>query len=75
MSRTPAAPTPAGGLVARHPLAEDGRGRVVTLTQSGRTLIDEMYPVHLTTEEALLAPLDAAERAQLEALLIKLAIG
>ncbi len=65
----------AGGLVARHPLAEDGRGRVVTLTQSGRTLIDEMYPVHLATEEALLRPLDKAERAQLEALLIKLAIG
>jgi len=65
----------AGGLVARHPLAEDGRGRVVTLTQSGRRLIDEMYPVHLTTEETLLAPLDAAERAQLEALLVKLAVG
>lgn len=65
----------AGGLVARHPLADDGRGRIVTLTQRGRKLIDEMYPIHLTTEEALLAPLDATERAQLEALLRKLAVG
>lgn len=65
----------AGGLVSRHPLAEDGRGRMVTLTQSGLTLIDEMYPIHLMTEEALLEPLDKAERAQLERLLIKLAIG
>lgn len=65
----------AGGLVSRHPLAEDGRGRVVTLTQSGRALIDRMYPDHLKTEEALLAPLDRAERAQLEALLVKLAVG
>lgn len=65
----------AGGLVSRHPLVVDGRGRVVTLTRSGRMLIDEMYPVHLTTEEALLAPLNAAERAQLEVLLIKLAVG
>lgn len=65
----------ASGLVARHPLADDGRGRIVTLTPSGRSLIDEMYPVHLVTEDALLAPLDEAERAQLEALLIKLAVG
>lgn len=65
----------AGGLVSRHPLAVDGRGRVVTLTLRGRALIDEMYPIHLTTEETLLAPLDATERAQLEALLVKLAVG
>ena len=65
----------AGGWVSRHPLAVDGRGRVVTLTESGRNLIDEMYPLHLATEDALLAPLEAHERAQLEALLVKLAIG
>jgi hypothetical protein len=34
-----------------------------------------VYPVHLMTEEALLAPLDRGERAQLEALLVKLAVG
>lgn len=65
----------AGGLVARHPHSGDGRGRVVTLTRSGLRLIDEMYPVHLIREESLLAPLDATERAQLEALLIKLIEG
>lgn len=62
-------------LAARTPDAEDGRGRVVSLTPRGRELIDEIYPVHLAKEETLLAPLDADERAQLEQLLRKLALG
>lgn len=65
----------AGGLVSRHPHAEDGRGRIVELTPAGRALIDEIYPTHLALEESLLAPLSAGERAELERMLRKLITG
>jgi DNA-binding MarR family transcriptional regulator len=61
------------GLALRHPAADDGRGRMVSLTERGLALIDEMYPAHLAKEESLLGPLSATERKQLEALLRKLA--
>ncbi|MGW8481989.1 MarR family winged helix-turn-helix transcriptional regulator [Microbacterium sp. NPDC055903] len=63
------------GLVSRNAQPNDGRGRIVSLTASGRRLIDEAYPAHLSVEEELLAPLSAGERIQLEALLRKLAEG
>ncbi|MFC8597066.1 MarR family winged helix-turn-helix transcriptional regulator [Isoptericola sp. NPDC057191] len=63
------------GLVSRHLQADDGRGRVVTLSPQGRRLIDEAYPEHLQLEEQLLSPLSRNERTQLEALLRKLVGG
>lgn len=53
----------------------DARGRLVSLTPRGVDLIDEMYPVHLATEDELLGPLDSDERRQLESLLVKLTLG
>lgn len=65
----------AAGLVGRRSQPEDARGRIISLTAAGLALIDEVYPTHLAEEEALLSPLSAGERTQLEALLRKLALG
>ena len=65
----------ARGLVVRGPHPDDGRGVLVTLTGAGRRLVDEVLPAHLATEERLLAPLTAAERAELAALLALLDEG
>lgn len=62
-------------LASREPQTSDARGRMVSLTERGVKLIDEMYPRHLERERELLAPLDPTERAQLETLLRKLAYG
>jgi DNA-binding MarR family transcriptional regulator len=59
------------GLVERRVSTSDARGRHVRLTEQGRTLMDEAYPVHLRNEARLLAGLTAAEREQLAALLRK----
>lgn len=59
------------GLVERRVSDADARGRHVRLTDRGRALIDEAYPVHLRNEARLLAGLSAAERDQLAALLRK----
>ncbi|WP_086514155.1 MarR family winged helix-turn-helix transcriptional regulator [Clavibacter michiganensis] len=60
------------GLVTRLPRPEDGRGKLVELTAAGRELVDRVLPDHISTEEALLAPLDAAERRTLAELLARL---
>lgn len=60
------------GLVTRLPRPEDGRGKLVELSAEGRDLVDRVLPDHLATEEALLAPLDAAERRTLADLLGRL---
>ncbi len=65
----------ARGLVVRGPHPDDGRGVLVTLTGAGRRLVDEVLPAHLATEERLLAPLTAAQRAELAALLALLDAG
>jgi DNA-binding MarR family transcriptional regulator len=65
----------ARGLVVRGPHPDDGRGVLVTLTGAGRRLVDEVLPAHLATEERLLAPLTAAQRAELAALLALLDEG
>lgn len=65
----------ASGLAERRADPQDARGRIVRLSDAGLALIDDMYPTHLDTEEALLAPLDAGEREMLERLLRKLADG
>lgn len=57
------------GLVARRRSAADGRGRVVALTEAGRTLIDRAFTDHMENERALLDALEPQEAAQLERLL------
>jgi len=59
----------AAGLVTRRPSADDGRRRVVGLTNAGRALIDTAFEEHMANERRLLESLSAEEAAQLEALL------
>ncbi len=59
----------ASGLVVRTGSADDGRGRVIRLTDEGRRVIDDAYAAHIANEERLLAVLTPADRRVLEALL------
>lgn len=61
------------GFISRLPRPEDGRGKLVELTTSGRELVDRVLPEHLATEEALLVNLSAEERESLVQLLKRLA--
>ena len=63
----------ARGLVVRSRNEDDGRGTLVTLTESGRELLDSALPDHVATEHRLLEPLSAVERRTLAELLAKLA--
>ncbi|MGP3933007.1 MarR family winged helix-turn-helix transcriptional regulator [Nonomuraea sp. KM88] len=55
----------ARGLVTRAPSDLDGRGVHVTLTDEGRTLIDEVLPHHIATEQRVLAALPEERRDDL----------
>ncbi|MEW2178314.1 MarR family transcriptional regulator [Streptomyces sp. NPDC005406] len=57
------------GLVTRRRAADDGRARVVALTQAGRDLIDRAFTEHMRNERRLLDALTADETAALEPLL------
>ena len=57
------------GLVGRLRSGTDGRGVLVTLTPAGNALVERSVDDLLRHEESLLAPLTAAERAQLTTLL------
>lgn len=59
----------AQGWVSRQPSEDDGRGRVIALTEAGRALMDEAFAAHLANEQRLLAPFSGAERATLAGLL------
>ena len=59
----------AAGLVTRRPSANDGRGRVVALTQKGRETIDGAFEAHVANEKRLVGMLDPADRAALEPIL------
>jgi DNA-binding MarR family transcriptional regulator len=59
------------GWVTRRVSDDDGRGRVVALTESGRAVIDEAFTAHIANEHRLLAALDDTERARLAHLLEK----
>lgn len=61
----------ARGWVTRAPSDSDARGRVVALTDDGRTLIDAAFTDHLANEARLLALFGAAERDQLAGLLAR----
>lgn len=54
------------GLVTREKGTADARNVLVGLTDLGRELVDAALPDHVATEERLLAPLTAAQRAALE---------
>ncbi|MDC4233761.1 MarR family transcriptional regulator [Actinomyces sp. B33] len=57
------------GLVARSPSARDRRAIVVTLTPSGRGLVDEALAALLACEEEILSPIDDADRDEATRLL------
>ena len=59
------------GLVTRRQSESDARGRVVGLTAHGHALIDTAFAAHVENERRLLAALEPAEAAALEALLTK----
>ena len=62
------------GIVERRP-GEDRRGVLVTLTERGARLFDEVAPEHLANEDVLLSSLTDAERGQLASLLRKLLVA
>jgi DNA-binding MarR family transcriptional regulator len=53
-------------LVDRTTNPSDGRGALIGLTASGRALVDEVFPLQLAAERALLAGLSSDERTALE---------
>jgi DNA-binding MarR family transcriptional regulator len=57
------------GLVTRRPSTNDGRGRVVALTNAGRELIDQAFTEHMRNERRLLDHLTPEQAAHLESLL------
>ena len=61
------------GYVTRSRADADGRRRVVTLTDRGRALVDEMITVHVANEAAILAPLGTSATDELARLLGELA--
>jgi DNA-binding MarR family transcriptional regulator len=61
------------GLLTREMHGDDRRRSVLTLSEAGYQIYDEIVPLALGRERKLLATLDADERAQLERILDKLA--
>lgn len=61
----------AAGLVTRRPSADDGRARVVALTEAGVRVIDAAFTAHMRNEHRLLEVLSLDERQHLEAILKK----
>jgi DNA-binding MarR family transcriptional regulator len=61
------------GLVARTPDPSDRRARRITLTDAGRARLCALERSLRAAEEELLAPLDTGERAELRALLLRVA--
>ena len=61
------------GLIAREPSSEDGRGKLVQLTDAGHDLLNRVLPDHLAAEEQILSPLTSTERNTLATLLGRLA--
>lgn len=59
----------AQGWVTRRPSEEDGRSRVVALTDAGRQLIDRAFEAHLANEHRLAGLLPERQRDQLAQLL------
>lgn len=62
------------GLVRRERSERDRRSVVVGLTEAGRTLVEQVAPDHLATEERILGALTEAQRPQLVRLLRSLTL-
>lgn len=60
------------GVITRSPNASDGRSHHLELSETGRALHDEIMPLALDMEAALLDALTGKERDQLDSLLAKL---
>lgn len=54
------------GLVERHASEHDGRGRVVALTESGRSIVDQALTIHMANEHRLVGMLTESDRGELE---------
>ncbi|MFI6584475.1 MarR family winged helix-turn-helix transcriptional regulator [Embleya sp. NPDC050493] len=65
----------ARGLVTRETDSTNRRCVLVTLTEQGRELVDEVLVDHVDREKELLTPLNPTEQEQLAGLLRKLLIG
>jgi DNA-binding MarR family transcriptional regulator len=63
------------GLVRRDPDPTDRRGTLVTLTDAGRSAIDEVETKNVENEKRLLAPLTRTERVTLTQLLRELLLA
>jgi DNA-binding MarR family transcriptional regulator len=61
------------GLLTRELHGDDRRRSVLTLSEAGHRIYDEIVPLALGRERRLLATLNASEREQLERILDKLA--
>ena len=61
----------AQGYVTRTVSTDDARSRTIALTDTGRALIDDLFPRHVANERRLLAGLSEDERADLARLLEK----
>ena len=61
------------GLVARTPDPADRRARRITLTETGQARLCALERSLRAAEDDLLAPLDSGERAELRALLLRVA--
>lgn len=59
----------ARGWVTRRRSDDDGRGRVIALTEAGRELIDAAFAAHIANEACLLERIDPADRDRLAAVL------
>jgi DNA-binding MarR family transcriptional regulator len=63
------------GLVERHPDPNDRRGKLIALTEAGRSMIDKTIGRHVANEERLQSVLTSAEQVKLDAPLRKLIVG
>ena len=63
------------GLIMRSPDPQDRRGTLITLTASGRRLIDKVTAAPLENERNILSALSETERRKLADLLRKLQLG
>jgi DNA-binding MarR family transcriptional regulator len=63
------------GLIKRVSDPDDRRGVLVRLTRRGIALVDEVAPLHMQNERALLDPLSRSERKQLADLLRALLVS
>lgn len=63
------------GLVRRNRSTLDQRAKIVTITASGKKLLNAALPAVKLAQQRIVAPLDAEESARLLELLDKLALG